>query len=109
MHGASQHEQGRAQVGGSGPWSIRNTAMYLVDSDFDTEDEAYGDDIEEVISSHDEAGDGTMQGGGFETAGAAGDLDDNFFSRQAALTTKINQLKQFAMGGGIGSTPGVGS
>ena len=26
--------------------------MYLVDSDFDTEDEAYGDDIEEVISNH---------------------------------------------------------
>ena len=33
-------------------WSIRNTAMYLVDSDFDTEDEAYADDIEEVISNH---------------------------------------------------------
>ena len=26
--------------------------MYLVDSDFDTEDEAYADDIEEVISNH---------------------------------------------------------
>ena len=26
--------------------------MYLVDSDFDTEDEAFGDDIEEVISNH---------------------------------------------------------
>ena len=26
--------------------------MYLVDSDFDTDDEAYGDDIEEVISNH---------------------------------------------------------
>lgn len=39
---------------GSNPkqWSIRNTAMYLVDSDFDTEDEAYADDIEEVISNH---------------------------------------------------------
>ena len=33
-------------------WSVRNTAMYLVDSDFDTEDEAFGDDIEEVISNH---------------------------------------------------------
>jgi hypothetical protein len=27
-------------------------AMYLVDSDFDTEDEEYADDIEEVISNH---------------------------------------------------------
>ena len=25
--------------------------MYLVDSDFDTEDEEYGDDIEEIISN----------------------------------------------------------
>ena len=38
--------------GGAKQWSIRNTAMYLVDSDFDTEDEAYADDIEEVISNH---------------------------------------------------------
>lgn len=38
-------------------WSIRNTAMYLVDSDFDTEDEAFGDDIEEVISSSHAASD----------------------------------------------------
>ena len=37
---------------GAQPWSIRNTAMYLVDSDFDTEDEAYADDLEEVISNH---------------------------------------------------------
>lgn len=27
-------------------------AMYLVDSDFDSEDETYADDIEEVISNH---------------------------------------------------------
>ena len=26
--------------------------MYLVDSDFDTEDEAYADEFEEVISNH---------------------------------------------------------
>lgn len=26
--------------------------MYLVDSDFDTEDEQFADDIEEVISNH---------------------------------------------------------
>ena len=31
-------------------YSMRNT-MYLVDSDFDTEDEEYGDDIEEIISN----------------------------------------------------------
>ena len=26
------------------------TAMFLVDSDYDTEDEEYGDDIEEILS-----------------------------------------------------------
>ena len=31
-------------------YQMRNT-MYLVDSDFDTEDEEYGDDIEEIISN----------------------------------------------------------
>ena len=31
-------------------YHMRNT-MYLVDSDFDTEDEEYGDDIEEIISN----------------------------------------------------------
>ena len=34
------------------PWSVRNQAMYLVDSDFDSEDDACADDIEEIISSH---------------------------------------------------------
>jgi len=29
----------------------KHSAMFLVDSDFDTDDEEYGDDIEEVISS----------------------------------------------------------
>lgn len=38
---------------GKNSWSIRNMAMYLVDSDFDTEDEEFADDIEEVISSGD--------------------------------------------------------
>lgn len=32
-------------------------AMYLVDSDFDTEDEEFADDIEEVISNHVDCGD----------------------------------------------------
>ena len=30
---------------------LRGSTMYLVDSDFDTEDEQYGDDIEEIISN----------------------------------------------------------
>ena len=29
----------------------KSSAMFLVDSDFDTEDEQYGDDIEEIISN----------------------------------------------------------
>lgn len=77
-------------------WSIRNTAMYLVDSDFDTEDEAFGDDIEEVISSG--------HGGSDDNAGLHDDhLQDNFFSRQAALTNKIQELKQIALGKDLGA------
>jgi hypothetical protein len=30
---------------------FRKSPLYLVDSDFDTEDETYGDDIEEIIGS----------------------------------------------------------
>ena len=30
---------------------MRCSAMFLIDSDFDTEDEQYGDDIEEIISN----------------------------------------------------------
>ena len=48
---------GSGMMGDSEPGTInapghhmRNT-MYLVDSDFDTEDEEYGDDIEEIISN----------------------------------------------------------
>lgn len=33
-------------------WNVRNQTMYLVNSDFDTEDEEFGDDIAEVISAH---------------------------------------------------------
>ena len=33
-------------------WALRNPAIYLADSDFDTDEERLADDIEEVISNH---------------------------------------------------------
>ena len=37
---------------GQSLWSFRNTAMYLVDSDFETDDDSNGEDnIDEVISN----------------------------------------------------------
>ena len=62
-------------------WSFRNTAMYLVDSDFDTEDEAYADDIEEVISNH-IVNSVTSEGGG------AADLDEDFLAYEENVKTK---------------------
>ena len=55
--------------------------MYLVDSDFDTEDEAYADDIEEVISNH-IVNSVTSEGGG------AADLDEDFLAYEEAVKIK---------------------
>ena len=58
--------------------------MYLVDSDLDTEDEAFADDIEEVISNHvlpgsddDAVGDGTSACGNEAKTGDQLLLSDN--------------------------------
>ena len=67
-------------------WSFRNTAMYLVDSDFDTEDEAYADDIEEVISNH-IVNSVTSEGGG------AADLDEDFLAYEENIKTKPMEPK----------------
>ena len=55
--------------------------MYLVDSDFDTEDEAYADDIEEVISNH-IVNSVTSEGGG------AADLDEDFLAYEENVKIK---------------------
>ena len=76
-------EDGKApgSKGGQSVWSFRNTAMYLVDSDFDTEDEAYADDIEEVISNH-IVNSVTSEGGG------AADLDEDFLAYEENVKIK---------------------
>jgi len=55
-------------------WSLRNNGMYLVDSDFDTEQEAETEDIEEVISNHADFDSGQ--------AHETDDMQENFLSRQ---------------------------
>ena len=60
--------------------------MYLVDSDFDTEDEAYADDIEEVISNH-IVNSVTSEGGG------AADLDEDFLAYEENVKVKPAEQK----------------